>query len=161
MARKLNAERLLQQRRIPFTTLHYDASRFHDAEAVAALLGVAPAQVYKTLVLESAAGGKPLLALIAADRALDLKGLAARAGQRKLRLTARNRAEQLTGMQIGGISALALAHHNWPVWLDEAAREQEQIYLSAGERGLQLRLSTAALMQLTQARVAAISRVRD
>ena len=160
MARKLNAERLLQQRRIPFTTLRYDASRFHDAEAVAALLGVAPAEVYKTLVLESPAGGKPVLALIAADRALDLKGLAELAGQRKLRLAERSRAEQLTGMQIGGISALALVHHNWPVWLDEAAREHEELHLSAGERGLQLRLTTAALIQLTRARVAAISRVR-
>ena len=161
MARKLNAERLLHQRRIPFTTLRYDASRFHDAEVVAALLGVAPAQVYKTLVLESAAGGKPLLALIAADRALDLKGLATLAGQRKLRLTARSRAEQLTGMQIGGISALALVHRNWPVWLDAAAREQEQLHLSGGERGLQLCLSTEALVQLTRARMAAISRARD
>ena len=160
MARKLNAERLLQQRRIPFTTLRYDDSRFHDAEAVADLLGVAPAQVYKTLVLESPAGGKPVLALIAADRALDLKGLAVLAGQRKLRLAERSRAEQLTGMQIGGISALALVHHNWPVWLDEAAREHEELHLSAGERGLQLRLATAALVQLTRARVAAISRVR-
>ncbi len=160
MARKLNAERLLQQRRIPFTTLRYDDSRFHDAEAVAALLGVAPAEVYKTLVLESPAGGKPVLALIAADRALDLKGLAVLAGQRKLRLAERSRAEQLTGMQIGGISALALVHHNWPVWLDEAAREHEELHLSAGERGLQLRLATAALVQLTRERVAAISRVR-
>ena len=160
MARKLNAERLLQQRRIPFTTLRYDDSRFHDAEAVADLLGVAPAQVYKTLVLESPAGGKPVLALIAADRALNLKSLAVLAGQRKLRLAERSRAEQLTGMQIGGISALALVHHNWPVWLDEAAREHEELHLSAGERGLQLRLTTAALVQLTRARVAAISRVR-
>ena len=63
-------------------------------------------------------------------------------------------------MQIGGISALALVHHNWPVWLDEAAREHEELHLSAGERGLQLRLTTAALIQLTRARVAAISRVR-
>ncbi len=161
MARKLNAERLLQQRRIPFTTLRYDDSHFHDAEAVAALLGVAPAEVYKTLVLESPAGGKPLLALIAADRALDLKGLAVLAGQRKLRLAKRSRAEQLTGMQIGGISALALVHHNWPVWLDEAARDHEELHLSAGERGLQLRLATAALVQLTCARYAAISRRRD
>ena len=161
MARKLNAERLLQQRRIPFTTLRYDASRFHDAEAVAALLGVAPAEVYKTLVLESPAGGKPLLALIAADRTLDLKSLAVLAGQRKLRLAERSRAEQLTGMQIGGISALALVHHNWPVWLDEAARDYEELHLSAGERGLQLRLATAALVLLTRARYAAISRGRD
>lgn len=160
MAKKLNAARLLQQRRIPFTVLDYDAERFLDAEAVADLLNVPPGMVYKTLVLESAAGGKPVLALIAADRALDLKRLAALGGQRKLRLAARERAEQLTGMQIGGISALALTHRRWPVWLDEAAREQEEVLLSAGERGRQLRLSTAALIQLTGARVAAISRAR-
>ncbi|MCY4526448.1 MAG: hypothetical protein OXB89_07545 [Anaerolineaceae bacterium] len=158
MATKLNAARLLQQRRIPFTLLRYDSDDFHDAEAVAGLLGVPAAQVYKTLVLEAATGGKPALALIAADRALDLKRLAALSGQRKLRLAARDRAETLTGMQIGGISALALAHHRWPVWLDEAANEHEELLLSAGERGQQLRLATALLIQLTGARVAAISR---
>ena len=158
MAQRLNAARLLQQRRIPFALLRYDADHFHDAEAVAQMLGVAPATVCKTLVLEPAAGGKPLLALIAADRALDLKRLAQLAGQRKLRLAARERAEQLTGMQIGGISALALAHRNWPVWLDEAAGDHAELHLSAGERGQQLRLPTAALIQLTRARLAAISR---
>lgn len=158
MAQRLNAARLLHQRRIPFTLLRYDADRFHDAEEVAQMLGLPPATVYKTLVLEAAAGGKPLLALIAADRALDLKRLAQLAGQRKLRLAARERAEQLTGMQIGGISALALIHRNWPVWLDETAGEHEALHLSAGERGQQLRLPTAALIRLTRARLAAISR---
>lgn len=161
MAKRLNAARLLQQRRIPFTLLEYDADEFHDAEEVAQMLGAPPASVYKTLVLEPAAGGKPLLALIAADRALDLKRLAQLAGQRKLRLAARERAEQLSGMRIGGISALALAHRNWPVWLDAAARDHEQLHLSAGERGQQLRLATADLIRLTRARLAAISRARE
>jgi len=44
--------------------------------------------------------------------------------------------------------------------LDEAAREHEELLLSAGERGRQLRLATTALIQLTGARVAAISRAR-
>ena len=160
MATRLNSARLLQQRRIPFATLCYDASRFHDAAAVADLLGVAPATVYKTLVLESAspAPGRPLLALIAADRELDLRRLAALTSQRKLRLVPRGRVEQLTGMQIGSISALALTHRNWPLWLDELARNHDEIHLSAGLRGQQLRLSVAALVTLTRARVATISR---
>ena len=98
--------------------------------------------------------------MIAADRELDLKRLAALAGRRKLRLVARDRAEQLTGMQIGGISALALVHRNWPVWLDEAAREHGELHLSAGARGQQIRLPTAALVKLTRARLAAISRAQ-
>lgn len=158
MAAKLNGVRLLQQRRVPFTLLEYDAGQFHDAAAVAELLNVPAALVYKTLVLEAAAGDRPLLALIAADRELDLKRLARLAGQRKLRLVARERAEQLTGMQIGGISALALVHRNWPVWLDAAAREQRELHVSAGVRGRQLRLPTEALIRLTRARLAAISR---
>ena len=68
MAKRLNASRLLHQRRIPFTALSYDASRFLDAETVADLLEVPASMVYKTLVLEPAGGGKPVLALIAADR---------------------------------------------------------------------------------------------
>src|SRR5690606_35901694 len=130
---------------------------FHDATEVAEMLGVPVDVVYKTLVVESAGSSKPCLALIAADRSLDLKRLAAVMGAKKVAMAAHKDAERLTGLKVGGISALALTHKNWPVYLDQLALEHEHILVSAGQRGMQLRVPTAALVQLVRAKIADIS----
>lgn len=158
MAAKLNSMRLLEQHRIPYEAITYaDAGTFHSADDVAALLGVPPEIVYKTLVVEPAGGGKPALALIAAGRSLDLKLMAAALGVKKVSMAAHKDAERLTGLQVGGISPLALTQKNWPVYLDQPAAALEQILISAGQRGTQVRLPTAALIALLRARLAAIS----
>jgi Cys-tRNA(Pro)/Cys-tRNA(Cys) deacylase len=158
MARKLNSMRLLEQHHIPYEAISYgESGAFYDAEEVAEMLGVPVDMVYKTLVVESANSSKPALALIAADRALDLKRLAAVMGVKKVALVAHKDAEKLTGLQVGGISALALMHKNWEVYLDQPALETEHILVSAGQRGMQLRVPTAALLQLVHAKVADIS----
>ncbi|MGQ9888960.1 MAG: YbaK/EbsC family protein, partial [Aggregatilineales bacterium] len=103
MAAKLNTMRLLEQHNIPHEAITYgDADTFHSAEEVAEILGVPPHIVYKTLVVEPA-GGKPALALVASDRSLDLKKLAAAMGVKKVSMAAHKDAERLTGLRVGGI----------------------------------------------------------
>jgi Cys-tRNA(Pro)/Cys-tRNA(Cys) deacylase len=156
--KKLNSMRLLEQQQIPYETVTYgDAETFHDAEEVAEIIGVPVSMVYKTLVVEVPGSKKPALALIAADRVLDLKALAAALGVKKVAMAAHKDAEQWSGLKVGGISPLALNHKAWPVYLDRAALEYEHILLSAGQRGLQLRVPVSALIRLTQAKIAAIS----
>lgn len=158
MAAKLNTMRLLEQHNIPYETITYgDADTFHSAEEVAEILGVPPHIVYKTLVVQPVGGSKPALALVAANRSLDLKKLAAAMGVKKVSLAAHQDAERLTGLKVGGISPLALVHKNWPVYLDQPAAELEHIILSAGQRGTQVRVPTAAFIALLRARVAEIS----
>jgi Cys-tRNA(Pro)/Cys-tRNA(Cys) deacylase len=113
--------------------------------------------VYKTLVVEPVGGGKPMLALIAAHHTLDLKALAAASGHKKVAMASHQDAEKLTGLKVGGISALALTHKNWPVYLDQPAMELEHILVSAGQRGMDLRVPTAALIRVVGAKVAEIS----
>jgi Cys-tRNA(Pro)/Cys-tRNA(Cys) deacylase len=85
MTKKLNSMRLLEQQNIPYEAVSYgDADTFHDAEEVAEILGMPVSMVYKTLVIEAAGSKKPALALIAADRVLDLKALAAAMGVKKV-----------------------------------------------------------------------------
>jgi Cys-tRNA(Pro)/Cys-tRNA(Cys) deacylase len=157
-SKKLNSMRLLEQHDVPYEAISYgEPDAFHDAEEVADIIGVPVSMVYKTLVVEPAGGGKPCLALIAADRSLDLKRLAAVMGAKKAGMAAHKDAERLTGLKVGGISALALTHKNWPVYLDQPALEHEHILVSAGQRGIQLRVPTAALIRLVQAKVADIS----
>jgi Cys-tRNA(Pro)/Cys-tRNA(Cys) deacylase len=156
MAQKLNSMRLLEKHNIPYEVTPFPDT-MRDAEEIAALLGEAPSRVYKTLVVQPVEGGKPLLALIAAHRTLDLKALAAVSGHKKVSMAAHKDAESLTGLKVGGISALALTHKNWPVYLDQPATEHEQILVSAGQRGLDLRVPTLALIQVLNAKVADIS----
>jgi Cys-tRNA(Pro)/Cys-tRNA(Cys) deacylase len=156
MSEKLNSMRLLEQNKIPYEAIHYPDT-LRDAEEIAEVLGMPPYIVYKTLVVQPEQGDKPYLVMLACDRALDLKRLAAVAGQKKVRMAAHKDAEALTGLKVGGISALALTQKNWTVFLDQPATEIEHILISAGQRGTQLRVPTMALMRLVRARVADVS----
>jgi Cys-tRNA(Pro)/Cys-tRNA(Cys) deacylase len=149
---KLNSMRLLEANGIAYETLTYDAS-LHDAVEVAGVLGVPARQVYKTLVVERAMGGKPMLVMIAADRHLDLKRFAAAIGEKKINMATHADAEKLTGLKVGGIGALALTHKKWEVYLDQAATQVEAICVNAGQRGINLRVPIADLIRILNARV--------
>ena len=60
-------------------------------------------------------------------------------------------AERLTGLQAGGISALALLDKGFDVLLDETARSLERIHISAGRRGTDIELRVDDLVALTSA----------
>ena len=154
-ARKTQAMRLLDAKGIAYTATVYDgAAAFHTAEEAAEILGVPLAAMYKTLVVlrDAPARSKPLIVMIASDTQLDLKLLAASLGEKKLRMSTQREAESLTGMQVGGISALGLRGAAFEVLIDERARGLETIHISAGERGIELALRTADLVALSGAR---------
>jgi Cys-tRNA(Pro)/Cys-tRNA(Cys) deacylase len=156
VAAKLNSMRLLEKHNVPYEVTDFpDTER--DAEVIAGILGVPAHRVYKTLVVEPVGGGKPFLALLAADRQLDLKKMAAAAGHKKVSMAAHADAEKLTGLKVGGISALALTHKNWAVFLDKPAVELEHILVSAGQRGMDLRVPTQAFIRVVNAKLADIS----
>jgi Cys-tRNA(Pro)/Cys-tRNA(Cys) deacylase len=123
----------------------------HSAIEAAAAMGEDPSTVYKTLVVKRIRG-KPLLVMVAGEKTVDLPALAASLGEKKLRMASQNEAEELTGLQVGGISALALLNKGFDVYIDRAARELNQITISAGRRGLNLRLSVRDLVRVTGAR---------
>jgi Cys-tRNA(Pro)/Cys-tRNA(Cys) deacylase len=60
-------------------------------------------------------------------------------------------AEQLTGLRVGGISALALLNRPFEVYIDESALSFPQILVSGGQRGVDLQLRVTDLLQVTQA----------
>lgn len=156
MVAKLNSMRLLEQHKIPYEVVEF-SDELRDAEVIAEVLGAPPFLVYKTLVVEPEGGGKPFLVMIASNRQLDLKRLAAVAGVKKVRMAAHKDAEAMTGLKVGGISALALTHKNWTVFLDQPATEHQHIMISAGQRGVDLRVPTMALAGVLKARLADVS----
>jgi Cys-tRNA(Pro)/Cys-tRNA(Cys) deacylase len=153
MSIKNNVTRLLDSRRIEYEAIEYDAAQFHSAAEVAALIGVPADHVYKTIVvLREEKGRKPLLVIVPGDHEIDLKRLAASLGEKKLKVARHDEAEALTGLQVGGISALALLNKPFEVCLDRSALALPQLYVSAGQRGLNIKIGVQALIQLTKAK---------
>jgi Cys-tRNA(Pro)/Cys-tRNA(Cys) deacylase len=155
MTEKTLAMRLLEGKKVAYRVHEYPASE-RDAAVVAAEIGVPPAQVFKTLVV-TRPPKKPILIMIPADQQLDLKKLARAVGEKKVKMAAHNEAESLTGLQVGGISALALVNKGFAVFLDKSAESCTRIYVSAGQRGLDIQLAVKDLVKVTGARLLDVS----
>ncbi len=149
MAKKLNSMRALDADGTTYEVLNFPDT-IHSAQGVADHLGVPAAQVYKTLVMMSSAKN-PLLVLVPADQEIRLKPLAQTLGDKRLRMATHAEAEKVTGLKVGGISALALRHRNFPVYIAQTATEWDTIFVSAGQRGVNLRLSVEDLVRATNA----------
>ena len=151
-----NITRLLDQRKIEYTAHEFPPEKL-SAEEVAGLLKVPPGRVFKTIVVTRVERGKPILAIVPGPREVDLKAVARTVGEKKVQLPTQREAERLTGLQAGGISPLALLNKGFQVLLDSSAREYETIYISGGQRGLNVQLPVEDLMRLTNAQLAPIS----
>lgn len=111
--RKSNVMPLLEAPRLPYQAYTY-SPEVRSAQEVARVLGVPAHQVFKTLVVLPIRG-KPLLVLIPGLQTLDLKRLAQAVGEKRLRMATQKEAETLTGLRIGGISALALLDRGFQI----------------------------------------------
>ncbi len=149
MAKKLNSMRLLDTQGVRYEALSFPDT-IHSAIDVATYRGLPLAHIYKTLVVVFSQG-KPALVLVAGDREMQLKRLAQALGEKKLRMATQKEAEEWTGLKVGGISALALSHHGFPVYIDRTAAALAEIIVSAGQRGLDVRLTVADLVRVTGA----------
>lgn len=154
---KTNAMRLLDAQKIQYhVTVYDDAGEFHSADEAAALIGAPVEHVYKTLVVlreSSLPRAKPMLVMIASHREVDLRLLAKSIGEKKLRMATKKEAEQLTGAQIGGISALAQLNKGFEILLDKPARALETIHVSGGVRGVDIQLRVEDLIRVTKGKI--------
>lgn len=151
MTQKTQAMRVLEGQGIDYSVLSYD-KRERDAEIIAKQIGISPEEVFKTLVVLRTEG-KPMLVMVPADHQLSLKDLARQLGEKKVKMASHAEAERLTGLQVGGISALALLNRGFTIILDDSALGFDRIVLSAGQRGLQIRLGVEELLEITGATI--------
>jgi len=156
VAHKTNAVRLLDQIGIPYELREYEVDPDDlGAETVAAKIGLPPEQVFKTLVARGDRTGI-CMAVIPGNAELDLKALAAVAGDRKMQLTPVKELQSLTGYIRGGVTALA-GKKDYPVYVDETIELFEVISISAGVRGMQILVRPADYLKVTKGKLAPLS----
>jgi Cys-tRNA(Pro)/Cys-tRNA(Cys) deacylase len=146
-----NVTRLLDSRKIVYKAYELPTEKL-GAEETAQILGVPLEIVFKTIVVLREKPGKAILAVVPGTGEVNLKAVASILGEKKVHLPTQSEAERLTGLQAGGISPLALINRGFTILLDQSALVHEQIHISGGQRGLNIRLSTRALIELTNAR---------
>ncbi|MGA2965195.1 MAG: Cys-tRNA(Pro) deacylase [Terriglobales bacterium] len=153
---KTNAARLLDQMGIHYELREYEVDP-NDlaAETVAAKIGLPLEQVFKTLVASGDRNGIAM-AVIPGDQELNLKAMAAAAGERKIQLVPVKELQALTGYIRGGVTALA-AKRDFPVYVDETIELFDVVSISAGVRGLQILLAPADYLRATKATIAALA----
>ena len=139
-----NAMRMLRTAGVPFSTRSYevdesDLSGVHAAE----VLGLDPAQMFKTLVAHGEKRGFLLFVIPVAEE-LDLKKCAVAAGDKRVELIPVRDLLPLTGYLRGGCSPVGMKKQ-FPTFFDETASLFETIFVSAGKRGLQLEVDSQQL----------------
>ncbi len=164
---KTNAARLLDQMGIHYELRAYEVDPEDlAAETVAAKIGLPAEQVFKTLVARSEGkrDGKSdrdgiMMAVIPGDQELNLKALAAAAGERKVQLVPVKELQALTGYIRGGVTALA-GKRDYRVFVDETIELFDVISISAGVRGVQILIAPGDYLRAVKGTVAALGQAK-
>ena len=151
---KTNAARLLDRAKIAYELVPYRVDEEHLAAThVAEQLGEDIATVFKTLVLKGDRTGY-FVCVVPGDHEVDLKA-AAKISNKKADLIPMKELLPVTGYIRGGCSPIGMKK-SFPTYIHASASEHPFIYISAGVRGLQLKLAPADLAAYVRAAFAEI-----
>lgn len=149
---KTNAARLLDSVGIAYELVPYSYSEDDlSAQSVAAELGEDIDMVFKTLVLRGDKSGL-FVCVIPGDFEVDLKTAARLSGNKSCEMVHVKELLSLTGYIRGGCSPIGMKKQ-YPTFVHESALLYDYIYISAGQRGLQLKISPKDLIDFTRAQI--------
>lgn len=150
---KTNAARILDQRKIAYELIPYEVDESDlGAQHIADQLGEDINHVFKTLVLRGERKGY-FVCVIPGNAEVDLKKAAQVMGDKKCDLIPMKELLPLTGYIRGGCSPIGMKKP-FPTFIHESCQLFDYIYVSAGQRGLQFRLSPDDLIKTVPATVA-------
>ena len=150
---KTNAARLLDRAKVAYELVSYTVDENNLAAThVAEELGEPIEQVYKTLVLRGDRNGH-FVCVIQGDKEVDLKAAAKISGNKSAEMIPMKELLPTTGYIRGGCTPIGMKKR-FPTFVDSTATLHDHIFISAGVRGLQLKISPAALIDFVGAVVA-------
>lgn len=145
-AAKTNAVRLLEKAGVTFETKEYPVDEEHlDARHVADSVGEDISLVFKTLVLKGERTGLFVCVIPGAEE-VDLKKAARAAGDKKAEMLPMKELLPATGYIRGGCSPVGMKKP-LPTFFHVAALDHPKIYVSAGQRGMQLIIAPQDLIK--------------
>lgn len=145
-----NAMRLLKAAGIAFDVMTYEVDESDlSGVSVARKTGVAPEEVFKTLVLKGERKGV-MVCVLPVQLEVDLKKLAQACGDKKVEMVHMRDILALTGYIRGGCSPVGMKK-KYATYIDETCTLCDKIAISAGLRGAQLYLKPQDLIDYTQA----------
>ena len=155
MEEKTNVMRTLDRLKLAYHPYAFDTGGVAiSGTEVAALLGKDPAQVFKTLVLKGDKTGH-FVCVVPGDAEVDLKKAAKVSGNKKVDLIPMKELLPTTGYIRGGCSPVGMKKA-FPTYFHSTCMDFDYIYVSAGVRGLQLKIAPADLVKYVRASVAEI-----
>lgn len=156
MSKTTPATVALDRARVAYTlaTYDYDPGAERVGLQAAEALGAPPSEVLKTLMIK--VDGKPACVVLASDREVSMKKLAAALGAKSAEMMKPADAERITGYRVGGVSPFG-QKKTAPTVIDAEAAALPEAFVNGGQRGLQVRLAPAELVRVLGAKVAAIS----
>lgn len=151
-----NVTRFLDSRKITYTTFDLPYKKM-GGEETARYLNAPPEIIFKSIVILRKGSGKPVLAVVPGNQEVNLKKLAKAVGEKKVSPATQREAENITKLQAGGISPLALINRGFEIVIHKSVQEFDEVHVSGGELGVNIRLSSSDLIDLTSAKVSDIS----
>jgi len=147
--KKTNAIRILESKDFKFETLEYEFKEDEiDAVSVAMKIDVPAYLVFKTLVTVGDKTGINVFC-IPANNELDLKKSANASGNKKIEMLKLKDLRSTTGYIRGGCSPIGMIK-KYPTYIDEISQFYDEIYVSAGARGMQIKISPEKLLSITE-----------
>ena len=152
---KTNVARLLDKAKVAYQLVPYEVDE-NDLSAthVADQLGENVAQVFKTLVLHGDKSGYFVCVIPGADE-VDLKKAAKVSGNKSCEMIPVKELLPLTGYIRGGCSPIGMKKH-FPTYIHETCTAFPYIYISAGLRGLQIKIAADDLIKETKAEICSL-----
>ena len=148
--KKTNAVRILESNNIPFEIFDYEFNEDEiDAISVAGKINAPPETVFKTLVSVGDKTGY-IVFVIPGNAELNLKKSAKVSGNKSVEMIKAKDLLSVTGYIRGGCSPIGMTK-KYPTYIEETSQLFEQIYVSAGVRGMQMKLTPFDLSKITGA----------
>jgi Cys-tRNA(Pro)/Cys-tRNA(Cys) deacylase len=157
---KTNAARLLDRAKIAYELVPYAVDENNLAAThVAEQLGEPIERVYKTLVLRGDRTGH-FVCIVQGDKEVNLKAAAKISGNKSAEMIPMKELLPTTGYIRGGCTPIGMKKR-FPTFIDTTVLSYDYIYISAGVRGLQLKLNPEQLISFVDAQVADIETVAE
>lgn len=153
--KKTNAMRILDQNKVNYEIIEYDAEKGISGQDVARQLGEDENTVYKTLVTHSK--DEHFVFVVPVSSELDLKLAASVSNSKKIEMIKQSDLLPTTGYVHGGCSPIGMKKQ-FMTFIDDSAEDKEYMYVSGGKIGMQVKINPQDLVKLINANFAKITR---